>query len=218
SFFAALLEREFLQRVSDKLGRFRSFVLSSLSNFLSDQADRAGAKKRGGGLNFVEAESALASAEPPPEKQFQQRWRRGGVERGMGIVYQGMQRPLGRPVAVKVLSPALDGDPAFVERFTREARALAQLSHPGIVAVHDFGVHRGVPYLVMELVPGASLRRLIAAGRLPAGRALEIVGQVCDALGYAHEQGVVHRDIKPENILMDPAGRVKIADFGLARL
>ncbi len=139
-------------------------------------------------------------------------------EGGMGVVYQAVQKQLGRRVALKVLSPALASDPQFVERFNREARALAQLSHPNIVAVHDFGIHDGVPYLIMEYVEGTPLRKLLASGKLTPERALEVVPQICDALAYAHARGVVHRDVKPENILLDREGRVKIADFGLAKL
>jgi tRNA A-37 threonylcarbamoyl transferase component Bud32 len=137
---------------------------------------------------------------------------------GMGVVYKARQKHLGRTVALKVLSPQLAADPPFVERFTREAKALAQLSHPNIVGIHDFGVHDGVPYLVMEYVDGTPLRKLLAAKKLAPERALEIVPQICDALQYAHSRGVVHRDIKPENVLLDREGRVKIADFGLAKL
>jgi serine/threonine protein kinase len=137
---------------------------------------------------------------------------------GMGLVYRALQKNLGRTVALKVLSPELSSDPDFVDRFTREARALALLNHPHIVAVYDSGIHERVPYLVMEYVEGTSLRALMGSSGLSAERALEIVPQICDALQYAHSQGVVHRDIKPENILVDRQGRVKVADFGLARL
>jgi serine/threonine protein kinase len=137
---------------------------------------------------------------------------------GMGVVYKAIQKNLGRTVALKVLSPQLSTDPEFVQRFTREAKALAQLNHPNIVAIHDSGIHDGVPYLVMEYVEGRSLRQLLAAGELSAPQALELVPQICDALYYAHARGVVHRDIKPENILVDTAGRVKIADYGLAKI
>jgi serine/threonine protein kinase len=137
---------------------------------------------------------------------------------GMGAVYKARQRKLDRLVALKVLPPEWGRDPAFAERFAREARALARLSHPQVVGVHDFGEAGGHYYLLMEYVDGGSLRELQADGRLQPPQALAIVGQVCDALQYAHEQGVVHRDIKPENILLDRQGRVKIADFGLAKL
>jgi len=137
---------------------------------------------------------------------------------GMGVVYKARQKQLDRTVALKVLSPQLAADPQFVERFTREAKALAQLSHPNIVAIHEYGVHDGVPYLVMEFVDGTPLRKLLATKKLTPERALEIVPQICEALQYAHSRGVVHRDIKPENVLLDREGRVKIADFGLAKL
>jgi len=137
---------------------------------------------------------------------------------GMGVVYKALQKNLNRTVALKVLSPHLSDDPEFLGRFTREAQALAQLSHPNIVAIHDSGVHDRVPYLVMEYVEGRSLRALLAAKDLTAEDALKVVPQICDALQYAHSKGVVHRDIKPENILIDAAGSVKIADYGLAKI
>ena len=137
---------------------------------------------------------------------------------GMGAVYKARQVRLDRLVALKVLPPEAGRDPSFAERFTREARALARLNHPHIVGVHDFGEHEGLFYFIMEYVDGANLRRLLADGPLSPALALQIVPQVCDALQYAHEEGIVHRDIKPENILLDQKGRVKIADFGLAKL
>jgi serine/threonine protein kinase len=137
---------------------------------------------------------------------------------GMGAVYKARQTKLDRIVAVKVLPAEWGKDPAFAERFAREAKALARLSHPHIVAVHDFGEGDGQFYLVMEYVDGANLRAILANGGLEAHEALAIVPQLCDALQYAHEEGIVHRDIKPENILLDSKGRVKIADFGLAKL
>lgn len=137
---------------------------------------------------------------------------------GMGAVYKARQPALDRLVALKILPPAKTQEPGFGERFNREARALARLSHPNVVAVHDFGQAGGYPYLLMEFVDGVNLRQLERASRLSPRDALAIVPQVCDALQYAHDEGVVHRDIKPENILVDRRGRVKIADFGLARL
>ncbi|MGA2255383.1 MAG: serine/threonine-protein kinase [Thermoguttaceae bacterium] len=137
---------------------------------------------------------------------------------GMGVVYRGVQLNLDRPVAIKLLAPHLAADPAFAERFAREARALARLSHPNIVAVYDFGQAGSFFYLVMELVDGANLRHVMYGGHIEPKQALEIVPQICDALQYAHDEGFVHRDIKPENILLDKRGRVKIADFGLAKL
>ena len=137
---------------------------------------------------------------------------------GMGAVYKARQTKLDRLVAVKILPPEWGRDPAFAERFGREARALARLNHPHIVAVHDFGETAGLYYLVMEFVDGVNLRQALQAGPLPPAQALAVVPQICDALQYAHEEGIVHRDIKPENILLDRRGRVKIADFGLAKL
>src|SRR5690349_15935904 len=137
---------------------------------------------------------------------------------GMGAVYKARQPALDRLVALKILPPEVGRDPAFAERFAREARALARLSHPHIVTVYDFGQADGLYYLLMEYVDGVNLRQLLRAGQLQPAEALKIVPQLCEALQFAHDEGVVHRDIKPENILLDRKGRVKIADFGLAKL
>jgi len=137
---------------------------------------------------------------------------------GMGAVYKARQKALDRVVALKILPPGIGSDPAFADRFTREARAMAKLNHSGIVTVHDFGETGGLYYFVMEFVDGVTLRQLLHSGRVSPREALAIVPQICDALQYAHDQGLVHRDIKPENILLDRQGRVKVADFGLAKL
>jgi tRNA A-37 threonylcarbamoyl transferase component Bud32 len=137
---------------------------------------------------------------------------------GMGAVYKARQPKLDRFVALKILLPERQGDAAFAERFSREARALARLNHPAIVAVHDFGEAGGYPYLAMEYVDGLSLRQLLQRGKLASEEALAIVPKICEALQFAHQQGIVHRDIKPENILLDKAGQVKIADFGIAKI
>ncbi|MDT8299881.1 MAG: serine/threonine-protein kinase [Sedimentisphaerales bacterium] len=138
---------------------------------------------------------------------------------GMGAVYKARQKQLDRLVALKILPPEVGRTEAFAERFTREARSLAKLSHPRIVSVHDFGhTEDGLYYFIMEFIDGTDLRRVIQAGSLSATEALAIVPQICEALQFAHEEGIVHRDIKPENILLDKRGRVKIADFGLAKL
>ena len=136
----------------------------------------------------------------------------------MGAVYKARQPSLDRFVALKILAPTSAEQPGFAERFTREARALARLSHPNIVAVHDFGTAGNLPYLIMEFVEGTTLRQVERTGRLSSAEALEIVPQICAALQYAHQEGIVHRDIKPENILLDKKGRLKIADFGIAKL
>ena len=170
---------------------------------------------------------------------------------GMGVVYKARQKRLDRLVALKILNPTIAPDPAFAERFVREARALAILSHPNIVAVHDFGQASVPPellnrtpeqneggsadvdsrsseaerpaqcplyYFIMEFVDGVNLRRLLDTERILPEQALGIVPQICGALQSAHDHGIVHRDIKPENILLDKQGRVKIADFGIAKL
>jgi serine/threonine protein kinase len=161
---------------------------------------------------------------------------------GMGAVYKARQKELDRLVALKILPPGIGRDAAFAGRFAREARALAKLNHPGIVTLYEFGQvgsGTGVPpvsvgetanekhtgrmpvplfYFLMEFVDGMNLRQLLHAGRIAPREALAIVPQICDALQFAHDQGIVHRDIKPENILLDRRGRVKVADFGLAKL
>jgi serine/threonine-protein kinase len=137
---------------------------------------------------------------------------------GMGAVYKARQKQLDRIVALKILPPGIGDDPAFAERFMREAKALAKLNHPGIVTLYEFGKADGLYFFLMEFVDGVNIRQLLHAGRVSAREALAIVPQICDALQFAHDQGIVHRDIKPENILMDRRGRVKVADFGLAKI
>ncbi len=137
---------------------------------------------------------------------------------GMGFVYKVRQPSLDRTVALKILSPELSRDPAFAERFAREARVLGKLNHPNIVSVFESGESGGFFYLLMEFVDGVNLRQAMRAGRFTPQQALAVVPGICDALQAAHAQGVWHRDIKPENILLDAQGGVKIVDFGIARL
>jgi len=137
---------------------------------------------------------------------------------GMGEVFRAQDAVLAREVAIKVLHRSLAGDQGFVDRFRREARAAASLSHPNIVAVYDWGAVDGIYYMVMEFVRGRAARELLNANvRLEPAQATEIVRQTLLALEAAHSQGIVHRDIKPENILVTTGGTVKVADFGLAR-
>ena len=137
---------------------------------------------------------------------------------GMGEVFRAHDAVLAREVAIKVLHRSLAGDPTFVERFRREARAAAGLAHPNIVAVYDWGAVEGVYYMVMEYVRGPSVRHLLnERGRLEPAHAVEILRQSLLALGHAHHEGFVHRDMKPENLLVTRDGVVKVADFGLAR-
>ena len=137
---------------------------------------------------------------------------------GMGVVYRAVQSSLGRPVALKVLARRLAQDESFVRRFDREAVALAGLNHPNIVAIYDKGTSQGRYFFAMELVDGVSLRRILMEKPLSPAEALSAMPDLCSALEYAHGCGVLHRDIKPENLLVSRGGRIKIADFGLARL
>ena len=137
---------------------------------------------------------------------------------GMGVVYKARQPRLDRFVALKLLPQSLAADAAFAERFNREARVLARLNHPNIVTVHDFGHSGGFFYLLMEFVDGVNLRQAMQAGRFTPQQAMMLVPKICEALQFAHDEGILHRDIKPENILLDTKGRVKIADFGIAKL
>jgi TM2 domain-containing membrane protein YozV/predicted Ser/Thr protein kinase len=168
-------------------------------------------------------EAAGARFVPPPVEEIVQLFPQLEIlsligKGGMGAVYKARQPMLDRIIALKVLPPAVAGDPGFAERFNREARALARLNHPNIVAVYDFGKVENLHYLLMEFVDGTNLRQVEQSGKLSSEQALTIVPKICEALQYAHDQGVVHRDIKPENILLDKSGRVKIADFGIAKM
>jgi serine/threonine-protein kinase len=145
---------------------------------------------------------------------------RGRIARGgMASVYDALDTRLERTVAVKVLHPAYAADPAFAERFVREARSIARLSHPNVVAVFDQGTYDGQAFLVMEYVPGRTLRDVLTErGRLSPAEATSVLEPMLDALSAAHRIGMVHRDVKPENVLIGDDGSVKVADFGLARV
>src|SRR5262245_33463931 len=137
---------------------------------------------------------------------------------GMGEVYCARDTRLDRKVAVKVLPEAFARDPLRQARFEQEARAVAALSHPNILAIHDYGTEDGTTFAVMELLEGESLRDMLARSVLPWARALEIAATISDGLGAAHARGIVHRDLKPENLFLTCAGQIKILDFGLARM
>jgi len=137
---------------------------------------------------------------------------------GMGEVYRGSDTRLGRDVAIKILSPHLADDPASLARFRREARAVAALSHPNIVAVFDVGAEGDTHFVVTELLEGETLRTTLAAAPLPAGETLRIATAIADGLAAAHAKGIIHRDLKPENVFLTAAGGVKILDFGLASM
>jgi serine/threonine protein kinase len=137
---------------------------------------------------------------------------------GMGVVYKARQKSLNRLVALKLLAPERVADEAFAKRFSQEAQALAALNHPSIVTIYDFGQAGGFYFLLMEFVDGVNLRQAMKADRFTPEQALAVVPPVCEALHFAHDHGIVHRDIKPENLLLDKDGRIKIADFGVAKM
>ena len=136
---------------------------------------------------------------------------------GMGEVYRASDTRLGREVAIKVLPESFAGDADRLRRFEQEARSIAALNHPNILAVHDIGEQGGIRYIVTELLEGRSLREQLNEGALPVRKALDYARQICDGLAAAHSRGIVHRDLKPENIFCTREGRIKILDFGLAK-
>ncbi|MGO8949521.1 MAG: serine/threonine-protein kinase [Ktedonobacterales bacterium] len=136
---------------------------------------------------------------------------------GMARVYRGKQENLDRQVAIKVLPPYYAADPAFVERFKLEARAMAQLSHPNIVIIHDSGEETGRLYIIMEYVAGGTLKQKMASGMM-LSEVTRIIHEVASALTYAHSRGIVHRDVKPVNVLIDTTGRAVLSDFGIAKV
>jgi len=138
---------------------------------------------------------------------------------GMGVVYRCIDRHLGREVAIKTLTEGIKGDSGMLARFYDEGRKTGGFKHPNIVTVYELGDDNGIPYIVMELVDGDPLEKLIGSEEpLPLAERLRIVEDVCSALDYAHRQNVIHRDVKPANIFVQPGGRVKLLDFGIARL
>ncbi len=139
-------------------------------------------------------------------------------EGGMGVVYRAHDERLDRDVAIKVLHEAVAQDADRLARFEREAKAVAKLDHPNILAIHDFGTEEGITYAVMELLEGESLREVIKGGGLTPGKAVEYARAIADGLAAAHDKGIVHRDLKPENVFLTRDGRIKILDFGLAKL
>jgi len=137
---------------------------------------------------------------------------------GMAMVYQARDLMLERPVAIKILRPDFSNDPGFRNRFTQEARAAANLSHPNIVTVHDFGLDHERLYIVMEFVPGTDLKTIIKSqGRFPVYEGINLIIQACAGIGYAHRAGLIHCDVKPHNMLVSPDQRLKVTDFGIAR-
>jgi len=136
----------------------------------------------------------------------------------MGEVYRAKDTRLGREVAVKVLPAAYAQDPDRLRRFEQEARAAGSLNHPNILTIHDVGTHEGSLYVVSELLEGETLRDRLDRGPLSARKVVEFALQICSGLGAAHDKGIVHRDLKPENLFLTTDGRVKILDFGLAKL
>src|ERR1043165_7616153 len=139
-------------------------------------------------------------------------------EGGMGVVYRATDTHLDRPVAIKLLRAEAVADEERKRRFVQEAKAASSLHHPGIVTIHDITSIGDMNFIVMEFLAGRTLGEMIGRQGLPAGEALEIAVQIADALAQAHGAGIVHRDLKPGNIMVGEDGRVKILDFGLAKL
>jgi len=137
---------------------------------------------------------------------------------GMGEVYRASDQRLGRDVALKILKPSLALDQDRLRRFEQEARAAATLNHPNVVAVYDIGRHDGAPYIVSELLEGQTLRERLLVGPIPRRQALDFASQIAQGLIAAHEKRIVHRDLKPENLFLTNDGRIKILDFGIAKL
>ena len=137
---------------------------------------------------------------------------------GMGDVYRARDARLARDVAIKVIPEALATDASRVRRFEQEARAAGQLNHPNILAVYDVGLHAGAPYIVSELLEGDSLRSRLQAGALPSRKAVDYARQIAEGLAAAHDKSIVHRDVKPDNLFITSDGRIKILDFGIAKL
>ena len=139
-------------------------------------------------------------------------------EGGMGEVYRARDAKLGRDVAIKVLPAALSENADRLNRFEQEAQAAGALNHPNILSIYHIGTHEGAPYIVSELLEGETLRERMASGALPQRKATDYALQIAKGLAAAHEKGIVHRDIKPDNVFITDDGRVKILDFGLAKL
>src|SRR6202171_5496920 len=137
---------------------------------------------------------------------------------GMGEVYRAKDPRLGRDVAIKVLPSSFSADPDRLRRFEQEARSAGLLNHPNITAVYDIGTENEAPYVVTELLEGETLRGALAGGKLSARKAVDYALQIAHGLAAAHEKGIVHRDLQPENLFVTKDGRVKILDFGLAKL
>ncbi|HUD65680.1 MAG TPA: protein kinase [Candidatus Sulfotelmatobacter sp.] len=137
---------------------------------------------------------------------------------GMGVVYRARDLRLGRPVAIKVLGGHLSADANRLRRFEQEAQSAAALNHPNILAVYQLGMYEGAPYLVSELLEGETLREELKRGQLKQSRAIDLAEQIADGLSAAHQRGIIHRDLKPENLYITKEGRLKILDFGLAKL
>src|ERR1022692_4890869 len=137
---------------------------------------------------------------------------------GMGEVYRAHDSRLNRTVAIKVLPASFSADADRMQHFAQEARAAAALNHPNILSIFDIGEERGAPYIVSELLEGSTLREQLRNGPLPVRKAIDCGLQVARGLAAAHGKGIVHRDLKPENIFLTEDGRVKILDFGLAKL
>src|SRR3954453_2910370 len=157
-------------------------------------------------------------ADPPEIYGGRYRIERRLARGGMADVYLAHDELLDRPVALKVLFPEFATDPSFVQRFRREAQSAANLSHPNIVSVYDWGEEGGTYFIVMEYIEGRTLSEILRdTGPMPPERAAAVAEDIAGALGFAHRNGVIHRDVKPGNVMLSPSGTVKVTDFGIAR-
>ena len=190
----------------------RCLLMAGMANIGVTQTNSG--QKSSGPQNRWDPPQPSELAEDFPELDILELAGRGG----MGAVYKVRQKELNRTAALKILPPEFADNPTFAVRFERESQALAKLNHSNVVQVYRSGKTGRYFYFLMEFVDGVNLREAIRAGSLQPHEALVIVPQICDALQYAHDKGVVHRDIKPENILLDKEGRVKVTDFGLAKI
>jgi eukaryotic-like serine/threonine-protein kinase len=206
-----------LELAPEKRGRFLDVACSSDPSLRSEVQSLLSADELARS-SFLESPPLLPTALSPGTKLGEYDIVSQIGSGGMGVVYRAKDLRLGRDVAIKVLPAHLSADPNRLKRFEQEAQSAAALNHPNILAVHQLGSYQGAPYLVSELLEGETLREVMKGGSLPQSRLMDYAEQISDGLNAAHEQGIIHRDLKPENLFVTKDNRVKILDFGLAKL